>query len=279
MVFFVAPLGETWELEDYLQTYGKELTGRVGVLTWDQIVAQQELPLGSYVFLAIDQLSPAEKEIAAQCWEKLSQARSDITLINHPSEVLLRYDLLQASYERKQNTFRVRRAFDFLRCQEFPVFLRREHDHKASFTDLLRTRPELARAVAKSVSTGYRLRDLIVVEYCDTTDGAGTFRKYSSFIVGDRILPHTLVHSHNWITKSHGRLIDADTAREELEYVQSNPHSKWLRETFALAKVRYGRIDYGLRDGKPQVWEINTNPTIVRPVAAPPHPRGPEAAA
>ena len=272
MIFFVAPSGETWELEDYLRTYGKELIGRSRVLTWDQIVARQELPLGSYVFLAIDQMSPTEKEIAAQCWEKLSQARSDITLINHPSEVLLRYDLLQVCKERQRNTFRVRRAINFLRCREFPVFLRREHDHNSSLTGLLRTPRELARAVAESVARGYRLRDLIVVEYCDTQCASGIFRKYSAFIVGEKILPHTLMHSHNWITKSHGRVIDAGTAREELEYVQNNPHSKWLRETFALAKIRYGRIDYGLLDGKPQVWEINTNPTIVRPFAAPPIP-------
>ena len=140
MIFFVAPSGETWELEDYLRTYEKELNGRASVLTWDQIAARQELGLGSYVFLAIDQMSPTEKEIAAQCWDKLSQARSDITLINHPSEVLLRYDLLQTCFERNRNTFRVRRAADFLRCEEFPVFLRREHDHNSSITGLLHTR-------------------------------------------------------------------------------------------------------------------------------------------
>jgi hypothetical protein len=272
MIFFVAPLGEAWEIEDYLKTYGKELSHRARVLTWDQIVARQELPLGSYVFLAIDQMSPTGKEIAAQCWETLSKARSDITLINYPPRVLLRYDLLQACYERKRNNFRVRRAFDFLRCQEFPVFLRRENDHQASLTGLLGTREELVRAIAKSLYVGYRLRDLIIVEFCNTADGLGMFRKYSAFIVGDRILPHTLMHSENWITKSHGRVIDATTAREELEYVQKNPHAKWLEETFALARIRYGRIDYGLLDGKPQVWEINTNSTIIRPATAAPIP-------
>ncbi len=270
MIFFVAPSGETWELEDYLKSYGKELLARASVLAWDQIAARQELRLGSYVFLAIDQMSPTEKEIALQCWEKLSQARSDITLINHPSTVLLRYDLLQTCYERKRNAFRVRRGLDFLRCEKFPVFLRREHDHNSSISGLLFTRRELARAIAKSLYLGYRLRDLIIVEYCDTVDGAGMFRKYSSFIVGDRVLPHTLMHSDHWITKSHGRVVDAATAREELDYVQKNPHSEWLRDTFALANIRYGRIDYGLLDGEPQVWEINTNPTIVRrPEAGP----------
>ena len=272
MIFFVAPSGETWELEDYLRAYRKELIGRASVITWEQIVSRQELALGSYVFLAIDQMSPTQKEIAAQCWEKLSQARSGITLINNPSEVLLRYDLLRTCYVRKRNAFRVRRAVDFLRCNEFPVFLRREHDHNASLTGLLRTRRELARAVAKSLYLGYRLRDLIVVEYCDTVDVARIFRKYSAFIVGDRILPHTLMHNENWITKSRGRLVDAATAREELEYVQTNPHAQWLRETFGLAKIRYGRIDYGLLHGEPQVWEINTNPTIIRTAAAGPIP-------
>jgi hypothetical protein len=62
------------------------------------------------------------------------------------------------------------------------------------------------------------------------------------------------------------------TAREELEQVQKNPHAEWLRETLALARIRYGRIDYGLLNGKPQVWEINTNPTIIRPAAARPLP-------
>ncbi len=128
--------------------------------------------------------------------------------------------------------------------------------HQASLTGLLGTRKELVRAIARSLYAGYRLRDLIIVEFCNTADGIGMFRKYSAFIVGDRILPHTLMHSENWITKSHGRVIDATTAREELEYVQKNPHAKWLEETFALARIRYGRIDYGLLDGKPQVWEI-----------------------
>jgi hypothetical protein len=122
----------------------------------------------------------------------------------------------------------------------------------------------LALAVAKSLRRGHRLRDLIVVEFCDTRGSSGIFRKYSAFIVGDNVLPHTLMHSTNWITKSHGRLIDANTAREELEYVRNDPHAKWLKKTFELARIRYGRIDYGLRDGEPQVWEINTNPTIIR---------------
>jgi hypothetical protein len=33
---------------------------------------------------------------------------------------------------------------------------------------------------------------------------------------------------------------------------------------FDLARIEYGRIDYGMLNGRPQLWEINTNPTIWR---------------
>jgi hypothetical protein len=30
--------------------------------------------------------------------------------------------------------------------------------------------------------------------------------------------------------------------------------------TFELARIEFGRIDYSMKDGRIQVWEINTNP-------------------
>ena len=33
---------------------------------------------------------------------------------------------------------------------------------------------------------------------------------------------------------------------------------------FTEAQIEYGRIDYGVYKGEPQVWEINTNPTLGR---------------
>ena len=53
--------------------------------------------------------------------------------------------------------------------------------------------------------------------------------------------------------------------REELAFVEANPDEVRLREVFELAHVDYGRIDYSRLDGELQVWEINTNPTIVMP--------------
>jgi hypothetical protein len=110
---------------------------------------------------------------------------------------------------------------------------------------------------------GHRPAGLLVVEYCDTADESGVFRKYSSFMVGGTVVPCHIDCSKGWIVKDTDIVNDAVMAQER-EYLATNPHRAWLEETFAIANVDYGRIDYSLdRDGRPQVWEINTNPVVI----------------
>lgn len=264
MIFFVAPADETWEMEEYLRQYGGNLLNRVRVITYDDIVLGKAIPIGTYIFSAIDRLFPCEKEIAARCCRELSSASASVTLINSPGRVLCRYKLLRKCFELKRNSFCVFRAHELHRCHKFPVFIRPEGEHTGSLTRLLYTRRELVEELARALVNGHRLRDLIVAGYCDTSDSSGIFRLYCASIVGDEIIPQVIVHNRNWITKWEGRLVDEEKAREQLNYVESNPHAAWLKETFQLAGINYGRIDYGLVNGMPQVWEINTNPTIVR---------------
>jgi hypothetical protein len=276
VIFFIAPKQETWCMEAYLRQEGQELAGRIRILTYEEIATQQEIPMGTCIFSAIDQLSQTEREIAELCRKALSDASPGITVINRPADVLCRFDLLTKCFELKRNTFRVMRPSKFYQCQKFPVFIRNERRHTGSITGLLYTRRQLTQALAKAVLQGHRPRDLMIVEYRDTADSLGMFREYCAAIVGDRIIPQGVIHSGNWVTKWSGRLMDAEKARENREYLEGNPHAGWLKETFELAKIRYGRIDYGLRDGVPQVWEINTNPMVVRPVTWAPNSFTPE---
>ena len=57
---------------------------------------------------------------------------------------------------------------------------------------------------------------------------------------------------------------------EEREYLRNNPHEGILREVFHLAGINYGRADYSMLDGRPQIWEINTNPTLMAISPGPP---------
>lgn len=60
-----------------------------------------------------------------------------------------------------------------------------------------------------------------------------------------------------------------DHAREQA-FLSGNPHADLLGPAFEAAGIGYGRADYAMIGGRPQVFEINTNPLIDRPEAMPP---------
>jgi hypothetical protein len=105
---------------------------------------------------------------------------------------------------------------------------------------------------------------LLVVEFCDTKDEHGIYRKYSAYKIRDRVVPRYVECSRDWMVKWDWRIFDRVRADEEIRYLETNPHDAWIREIFEVAGIDYGRVDYGVLDGIPQVWEINTNPTIGR---------------
>jgi hypothetical protein len=83
--------------------------------------------------------------------------------------------------------------------------------------------------------------------------------------VGDRIVPCHVFASHQWSVKSESSEPNESLIRENMAYIESNPHEAWLRQVFAIAGAGYGRIDYGMFNGAPQTWKINLNPTIGMP--------------
>jgi hypothetical protein len=111
---------------------------------------------------------------------------------------------------------------------------------------------------------GRKLKNLLIVEFCNTADEIGFFRKYAAFIVGKRVIPRSLNYGRRWMLKHSRTEFTMPMIEEELEYVSTNPHQQQLREIFALAQVEYGRIDYAIKDNKVQTWEINLLPTIGR---------------
>jgi hypothetical protein len=155
------------------------------------------------------------------------------------------------------------------------VFLRNELDHEGRRSGLLADADALAAALRATAATDTASHRTLVVEFVDTADVHGVYRKYAAFMVGDTVLARHLIGSTDWQVKE-ADLLDAQFLREELEYVEANPHETELRALFALAHVDYGRLDYSFdADGCMQVWEINTNPTIVMPTYNHRRPRAP----
>ena len=82
--------------------------------------------------------------------------------------------------------------------------------------------------------------------------------------MGDQIWSDHLVFSQHWMIKYHSALtpLPSHLAAEADSYLDGNPHEQELREICRIANIQYGRVDYGIKDGKIQIWEINTNPSL-----------------
>jgi hypothetical protein len=104
VIFFVAPAEQMWGMTEYLEQSGGSLCQRLATITYDDLVATGQLPFGTYVFGAIDQLTPTETEIASRCCDALARVSPEIRLLNRPTEVLSRYRLLEECYAQRRNT-------------------------------------------------------------------------------------------------------------------------------------------------------------------------------
>jgi len=261
MLVFLNTRAHQNTVRGFLRSFGRALAGTVVVRSYERMLAEARLPPALYVFGDLERLTPDQAERAAALWRRLD-ARRDCRLLNHPTRSMCRYELLRTLHERGRNRFDVYRASEARAPRRFPVFLRGEHDHDGSRTPLLADAAALAAALAELERGGARRDDVLVTEFCDTAGADGIYRKYAAFTIAGHIVPRHLFYGDEWMIKTTKRE-DPHLLAEEREYLKTNPHAAALAAVFALARIDYGRIDYALLDGEPQVWEINTNPMTV----------------
>jgi len=259
MINYLVTAHVTHTMQNFLDSWGSELRNQIRIVTYEMLPDAETVPAGTWVFSDIERLSPAQRDLAAQVWAKLRDAGQ--RTLNHPHHVKTRFDLLTALRSSEHNAFGVWRASESGGWR-YPVFLREADDHGGSLTGFLQTQDDLDRALVPALMRGHRLEDLLVVEYCDTRSDDGIYRKYSAFNIGGAIIPRHLIFSDEWVVKAPD-LINTEFLDEERIYLEGNPHEEAVREVFAIAAIDYGRIDYGVIDGKIQTWEINTNPVVM----------------
>ena len=267
MIYFIVPAFHDRLIREYLELWGRDVASRIEVMHTETLPGRREFGRGTYVLAAIDQYSSGMAALVAEIHRGLSP-HEGIRFLNHPSNTRQRFDLLDTLHRSGRNDFRVVRVTDDWRSLRYPVFVRDSGTHDGALSPLLRSPVDVERAIGRLLVQGRQLDRLMVVEFCDTADADGYYRKYSSFIIGRRIIPRYLSISREWMLKFQGSEFTSRMAEEERDYVLNNPHETELREIFALARVEYGRIDYAMKDGRLQTWEINLNPTIGRGLRA-----------
>jgi len=238
-------------------------------LSWEELFARPLAPRGTYVLTDFDRLSPAELEAAAQIAARLRDA--ELTVLNDPGAFLPRDALLRRLHRAGINGFTLWRPAEGERPDRFPVFLRTIAAHRGPLSDLLHDPDAAEAALSDARAKGHPIRDLAFIEYAAQPEPeTGVFRKYSAFRIGPAYLPSSSVGDTAWVAKMgvKGLASEADFIRE-YQQMLDNPHRDLARRVFDVAGMDWGRIDFGFVDGAPQVYELNTNPTLAGPLSYP----------
>lgn len=264
MITFFSSRAHAYTLQLFL-TLAPEERPRFRHIVYEDLPRREVSPLGgTYIFSDLERLGPRLSEIALGVLNKLTSAGLPVRFLNHPTRSMRRYELLRTLHDNGSNDFDVYHLVGRRNPRRWPVFVREESEHRGPISSLLSNGDELERFEQEAVSSGALRQDRLVVEFCDTQDEHGLYRKYSAFCVGDAIIPRHVFFSNQWCIKEFDRL-DPELVEEEHGYLEGNPHRAAIAALFAHARLQYGRIDYSLKGERIQVWEVNTNPVIVRP--------------
>lgn len=231
------------------------------MLSYTRAFRSDRLPRGTYVFSDLDRLSYWELELAARMYRTLKEA--GVKVLNDPARLRQRHALLRALHHIGFNRFGAWHADDPGRPARYPVFLRTQSAHRGPLSDLLHDEDEVAVAVEDALTQGVPMRELMLAEYCAQPIRDNLFRKLAVFRVGDRMVSTLCVHENHWAAK-YGELGAAtqELYDDEYDIVAGNRYGEALRPAFEAGCVDYGRADFALVDGRPQVYEINTNPML-----------------
>lgn len=261
MIIFLTASGFTKPLTSLTgKGFGCDLP-EIRVETYETVLRQPRLPRATYVFTDLERLSAFELRITGSL--SVALAATGLTVLNDPTRVKLRYELLRDLARRGLNPFNVYRADDHPQPSRFPVFLRAEGGHFVPMTNLLRNQAELDEALMSLRQSGHASYGLLVVECCPSDRFDGRWHKWGAFYVaGDAVLDHIAV-DETWMVKL-GQWKHLTPAIVDLEHaaVMENRFSGYVKEVFTIANIDFGRADFGLTHGKPMLFEINTNPVI-----------------
>ncbi len=264
MIYYLVTQKHAYTIRSFINTWAKELLPRIKVLSYESLPHRRSLKQGTYIFSDIERLTQERAKILSAIWEELASVNNRLQLLNHPLRSMRRYTLLRTLYEQGVNRYNIYRLAECRLPGQFPVFVRGENDHHGNLTPLLETQGALDAAINVLSQQGQGLRDKVMIEFCNTADPDGVFRKYSAYIVGERIFPQHMMFGQGWMLKNVNSLAKKKMELyEEQHYLKNNPHESQLGAVFQLAGINYGRVDYGMLDNKPQIWEINTNPTLM----------------
>lgn len=264
MIYVLLTRRHRYTVDALVEAHGARLPFAIAAVAYEDADPTRFVAPATVVFADLERLTAAELESAAALWRALHDR--GLRLLNHPTRVMRRYELLRTLFELRINDFDVYRLSEARRPRRYPVFIRGEYDHRGSRSLLLRGPSELEAAIRALDDAGRCREERLVVEFRETADARGYYRKYAAFVIDRTVIADHLMIRREWCVKTADpELLDAALLDEECAYVRANPHAEPVRRVFAIARADYGRLDYAFVDGRMVVFELNTNPWTHHP--------------
>lgn len=265
MIYYVLPATSHHTMDEFFSYEEPAFVDRFRVIDFEQLPVMRRFERGTYVIAGIERATPAMKAIIASVCDQLDAAGGS-RILNWPTRTLGRFELLSGLYAAGKSDVRVARVNDDLDALRYPVFIRSERAHDGNLSALLERPSAVRAALGTLLLEGHSLSDLMVLEFCSTADAHGVYRKYAAYNIGGRILGRSLNAGRQWMLKLETSDFTRELVMEDQRYVMENPYTEQTAELFEFANIDFGQIDFSIKNGRIQPWEINLNPTIGRGV-------------
>jgi hypothetical protein len=258
MIVFVSTAEHAYTHKVLLET---DIPVRIGLLSYGEFLRAKAGPRATYVFTDMDRLSLWDLRLAGLAFRRLRD--QGVAVLNDPARAATRYGLLRRLYLAGINEFNAYRVEEGVKPKRWPVFLRAEGAHLGPMTDLIQDWDQLLSFIERFVAKGIPLASLLIVEFSAQPVRPGFYRKFGSFRMGKSEFAHTCVDDDHWIAKTGKRdVTPPEYYDDELRIVRDNPYGPSVATAFDIAGIDYGRVDFGLVDGRVQIYEINSNPDM-----------------
>lgn len=258
MILFVTTADHTYTLTEALRL-ARGCPARA--VTYDWLFRQSTIRAACVIFTDFDRLRHYELAAAGRLFRQMRDA--GIRVLNDPAKARQRYDLLHHLRQAGMNRFRAYRAITRPEPGRFPVFIKSETDHGQDFDFLIPDQAEVERTLERIETDGVSLRNLLVIEFANTPVRDAVYRRYTVYRIGETFIAGNPVGEDSPFVKYGTPGLTGDEELETLaQWMRTNPDVETLKQAFEIARIDYGRADYGNDDGSIAIYEINTNPKI-----------------
>lgn len=261
MLYFITMSDNKFTIELYLDTIRHNINFPARIVSYEEAAYIPSFRDAVVIFCDIERFPQDMLSIPRELYNRIA-VEQPRRLLNNPWKSMQRFELLKSLKSAGINSFDIHRPPVEDKTIRYPVFIRNELDHYGPVSGLIDSKQPLLEQLRTAKARRPGPFSPVVVEYCDTSLPDGRFPKYGAFYLWNKVVPRHLFFSNNWMVKGTTDQLPQDVAREN-DYIDNNHFAAQIEAAFKLAHIEYGRVDFAATPRGIEIFEINTNPTML----------------